>query len=354
MLRMYGRFIIVLVVILSVMGVAHVQITPIGESARSTENSSLNDMRTLVTAVAQDVKRDGQPANVTIGERRARHGLLETLARGAGESLNYQVLPEFRMPAERSGDDAARNAYYQDSLRRVTNRIGFARYWGPKRLTSDGGSSTEVGFDFGDIIGPASGPLEDKLDRLDVLNRVAVAAGSAGVFRVTNFTFRDPDWERVRARLPSVDGGPVPGAPPGTIGRPMLRRFEIELSVTATPQAVLKMLADLQTPVGNGVQGRALHLEEFMIEKQDWRDSGDDFVRFTGILSATRVRFDASLPEESIRRAIARAEARQLAASQQPGQPATIEPKPDDDDNFGTGAPSTTIRPGPRRPGSGR
>jgi Sec-independent protein translocase protein TatA len=355
MLRMYGRFIIVLLVVLIVMGVAHTKITPIGETARKAENEAMADMRGLVTAVGQDVKRDNQPANVTIGERRARQSLLETLARGAAESLNYQVLPEFRMPAELAGKDAERNTYYQQTLRRVTNRVGFARFWGPKRLTSAGSAATEVGFDFGDITGPGAGPLEEKMDKLDILSRVANAAGSAGVFRVTRFSFRDPQWDRVRARLPSVDGGPVAGAAPNTVGRPMLRRVEMELEVTATPQAALKLLTDLQTPVGNGVQGRALHLEEFTLSKEDWRDSGDDLVRLTAVLSATRVRIDASLPEESVRRAIARADARALARQQAatsgtPTPGTTDEP----DDDFGAPPPGSGTRPGPRRAGSGR
>jgi hypothetical protein len=357
-LRQHGRFVLVVVICLAVGLVAHGRIKPISEDADRSDKAAEDAVRGLMRTAIADVKRAGVTANVEIGNRRAWQGLTETLVTRQATELSYQELEDFRIPAELAGDDAQRENQYAEILRRVQTRLGYARYWGPKRITGDGAGKTEVEYDFAAVSGVDAKPIPARLIRLDLLTRTAVAASSANVsstLRVQEFRFREPEIDKLKARIPSVEVGKEPG-PRGEVPgrRPMLGRIEAVVTVRGLPVEIHRLLALLQNTEVDGVSGRALYFENFRIAKDDWRDSGDDLVTLSGTLVATRVAAQAPLPVASIERALARIpkDSEPAATGDGTGAAGTAPGEDDSDGAFSSGTkPADTGR---RRPGGGR
>lgn len=360
-LRQHGRFVLVVMICLAVALVAHGRITPISEEAARSDKAAEESLRGLMRTAIGDVKRAGVTANAEIANRRAWQGLTDTLVSRQATELSYQELEDFRIPAELAGDDAQRESQYAEILRRVQTRLGYARYWGPKRITGDGAGKTEVEYDFAAVSGVDAKPVPARLIRLDLLTRTALAASAANTassLRVHEFLFREPEVEKLKARIPSVEVGKELGPTGEVTGRrPMLGRIEAQIMVRGLPTEIHRFLALVQHTEVDGVSGRALYFETFRIAKDDWRDSGDDLVTLTGTLVATRVAVQAPLPEASLRRALSRLEreAQAGAAATPPaatGTPATGDADGDSDGAFHSGTkPQDTGR---RRPGGGR
>jgi len=354
-LRLHGRFILVVVVCLAVAYLSHTKIKPIGDEAAIASRKAEDAMRGLVRTAVADVKRSGTTANIEIGNRRAWVGLLETLVARQATELSYQEIEDFRIPAELSGDEAQRANQYAEVLRRVQTRLGYARYWGPKRITGDSSGKTEVEYDFGAVTGVGATPIPARLIRLDLLTRAALcasASSSSPTFRVVEFRFKEPELEKLKARIPSVEVGRIPG-PGGEVQAPraMLGRIEAVVTVRGSVGEIQSFLALIQHPEVDGQKGRAVYFENFKISKEDWRDSGDDLVTLTGTLAATRVAIQAPLPPSSIEIALSRqqaAEAANKAAQPTPG-------KTDGDDSDGAFSSGKSNQDtGRRRPGGGR
>jgi hypothetical protein len=304
LIQKHWRFALVLIASLGAMLLAHKTVVPKSDATSENIKSAEGKFKSLATSVAKDQKPDAGATAMSpeaIALRRARLEVSRGILNRQVAELSYQTLPGFRVGAA-DGDVNQQATRYQEILRATQNRLRFALNWGPKRIVKDASGDPDVGVDFAAVAGPSAMKPEKLLLRLDVLSRVADAARTSDLSRVTEFRFTDfapnAEWKR---RAPSIVGTTDPH-----FGTRLLSRLTVKMAARGTPAAVCAFIADVQRSDVDGARGRALTIDSFKVVKTDWQDSADDLVDFEATLAASFVKPDAEMPDPSREAAIKR------------------------------------------------
>ena len=350
LLRKYSRYLSIIVASLVFLFYANAKVGPVAKQAKGQLSTANTTLDTFIKDVVGDVERYGSPANVAIVERRARRNVLNELVLSHAGELEFQLSSDFNIDAlGADADSMQKTDFYFERLDAVEKRLRYTRFWKPIIKEREGVPAT-VGFDFRNDKAVGGTTLNQKLLRLDMLRRVARSAENTGVNKVIDFVFMTPgSLNKLEERLPSAALNASHSRGGGTV-IPPLRTIGIEVNAKGDPFALLAFLTDLQQPEVDGQVGRGFAIENFSLNKEDWKEPEDQLVNLHVVLVAFSVASETDLPEKSLKVAFERFDRLHPAGDMPGGQPDGPDiNKPDPDDPFGAGTLEPRRTTGRRR-----
>lgn len=313
-LRKQWLFIVVVMVSIALLGFGHSNVAPIAEDVEKFQNEAVSRESDFVSRVVADQERLGMPANHALADQRARAARLEEAVAALARQVNYVIAPKHQIPEGLSELD--RTQFASNSKRKVQSWLEryIPRRWGT-RMTQDA-----MGYDFDRVDSSTRNPLEEKLRRVDLVERVASQAIDSGLEKVTAFRFLPAGElpESVRARVPATQLAGARRAPAG-IGRAadpeqdqaaakvgLLKGMVMEVEFKGTTTQIWEFLLGLQQSRVGRLEGRALALETLSLDKEDPMSDTSETIVGKATLIAYEVNLGAEMTEASMRAALER------------------------------------------------